>query len=92
MQLMSQKEHIRADCWIRKKKQPYTNITELTGEDGKSVTFYLLQTDRSTIKINGLLTLNVHNISVPIERCFPHTLGSRGRGLHEKFCYEQVDW
>ena len=27
------KRHIRADCWIRKKKQPDANVTELSGED-----------------------------------------------------------
>jgi len=31
-----------------------------------SVTFYLLQTDQSVIKIYRLLTLDVHNISVSI--------------------------
>ena len=25
--------HIRADCWLRKKKQPDANVTELIGED-----------------------------------------------------------
>ena len=34
-----------------------------------SVTFYLLQTVRSVTKINGLLILDIHIKSVPIERC-----------------------
>ena len=29
------KEHIRADYWLRKKKQPNVNITELIREDEK---------------------------------------------------------
>ena len=56
----------------------------------KSVTFYLLQTDPSVTKINGLLTLDVH-ISVPIGRCSPNTLRFKGRGLHWEFYYEQSD-
>jgi len=39
-----------------------------------SVTFYLLQTVRSVTKIDGLLTLDVHTISVSIERCSSYTL------------------
>ena len=40
--------------------------------------FYLLQTVRSVTKIDGLLTLDVHNISVPIGRCSVHTLRFKG--------------
>ena len=43
-----------------------------------SVTFYLLQTDWSVKKIDGLLTLNVHIISIPIGRCSRHTLQFKG--------------
>ena len=39
-----------------------------------SVTFYLLQIDRSVTKIDGLLILNIHIISVPIRRYSLHTL------------------
>jgi len=39
-----------------------------------SVMFYLLQTDRSVAKIDGLLTLHVLSISVPIGRCSLYTL------------------
>jgi len=38
-----------------------------------SVTAY-----QSVTKINGLLTLHVHSISVPIERYSPHTLQLKG--------------
>jgi len=43
-----------------------------------SVTFYLLQIDRLVIKIDGLLILEVHSISVPIGRCSPHALWFKG--------------
>jgi len=42
-----------------------------------SVTFYLLQTNRSVIRIYELLTLDVQSISVPIGRCSSHTLRFR---------------
>jgi len=67
------KEHIRADCWTRKKKQEASPVNWLKRMK-TSVTFYLSQTDQSIIKIDELLTLDVHIISVPIERCSPHTL------------------
>ena len=43
-----------------------------------SETFYLLQTNQSVTKIDGLLTLDVHSISVSIERCSSHTLRFKG--------------
>ena len=58
---------------VRRKNQMLMSLNWLEGME-KSVTFYLLQTDRLVIKIDELLTLNVHNTSVPIERCTPHTL------------------
>ena len=57
-----------------------------------SVTFYLLQTDQLVTKIDGSLTLDVHNTSVPIGRYSPHTLRFKGEKLNEKFCYKQSDW
>ena len=33
MQLLSQKGHIKSECWLRKKKQPDANITELVEGD-----------------------------------------------------------
>jgi len=42
------------------------------------VTFYLLQTDQLVTKIDGLLTLNVHNTSVPTGKCSLHTLRFKG--------------
>jgi len=39
-----------------------------------SVTFYLLQTNQLVIKIDGLLTLNVHSTSVLIGRYYLYTL------------------
>ena len=55
-----------------------------------SVMLYLLQTDQSVTKIDGLLTLDVHNISIPIRKC-SHILRFKGRGLYSEFCYEQGD-
>ena len=43
-----------------------------------SVMFYLLQIDRSVIKIDRLLTLNVHIILVLVERCSSYTLRFKG--------------
>jgi len=40
------KRHIRFDCWLRKKKQPYANVTELVGGD-KEQCDVLSVTDRS---------------------------------------------
>jgi len=40
------KWHIRADCWLRKKKLPDANITELIGEDEDKCDV-LSTTDRS---------------------------------------------
>jgi len=68
------KGHIRADCWTHKKKQQDANVTELAEGNKISVTFYLLQADQSVTKIDELLTLDVHSISVPIERYSSHTL------------------
>jgi len=56
-----------------------------------SETFYLLQTDQLVTKIDGLSTLAVHNTSVSIERCSPHTL----RFKREKSSWEillQARW
>ena len=49
----------------RRNKQMLMSLNWLEGMK-KSVTFYLLQTDQSVTKINELLTLDVHSISVPI--------------------------
>ena len=61
----------------RRNKQMLMSLNWLEGMK-KSVTFYLLQIDLSVTKIDGLLTLDVHSISVPIERCSPHTLRFKG--------------
>ena len=53
-----------------------------------SVTFYLLQAHQLVKKIDGLLTLDVHSISVLIGDVLLIHFGSRGRGFHGEFCYE----
>ena len=40
------KGHIRADCWLLKKKQPDANVTELIGEDEEHCDILSI-TDRS---------------------------------------------
>ena len=47
------KGHIRSECWLRKKKQPDANITELAEGLKSNATFYLLQTNQLVTKING---------------------------------------
>ena len=60
------KGHIRADCWLGKKKQSDANVTELIGEDEKQCDI-LFVVDRSVgNKIDGLLTLDIHNTLIPI--------------------------
>ena len=67
------KGHIRVDCLIHKKEKNNKLIPLNWLKWMKiSVTFYLLQTDRSVTKIDGLVTLDVHSISVPIKRYSPH--------------------
>ena len=67
------KRHIRADCWIRKKKQPDANVTELSGEDEEQCDI-LSVTDKSVSNKDRWII----DISVPVGRCSPHTLRFKG--------------
>ena len=86
------KGHIRADCCLRKKKQPMLMSLNWLKRMKISVMFYLLQIEQLVIKIDGLLTLDVHSTSVPIRRYSLHTFRFKWRSLHGEVCYKQGDW
>ena len=54
-----------------KEEHPLANVTELIEENEKKCDILSGNKDR-------LLTLDVHSTSVPIGRCFPHTLQFKG--------------
>jgi len=71
------KGHIRADCSTRKKKQQEANTTELPEEDEDKCDVLSITDSSVSNKIDRSLTLDVHNISVLIGICSPHTLLSK---------------
>ena len=68
------KWHIRAGCWTHKKKQQEANTTELAEGNGDKCDVFSVTDSLIVIKIDGLLTLDVHNISILIEKCSLHIL------------------
>jgi len=72
------KRHIRADCWTSKKKQQEDTITELTAGDEDRCDILSVTDSSISNKMDGLLTLDVHSISVLIGRCSPHIFRFKG--------------
>ena len=81
------KEQIRADCWLRKKKQLEANITELIKEDEDKCDVLSI-TDRSAGKKDRwIIDFGCSHISVSIDVLHIH-FSSRGRSFHGEFCYK----
>ena len=86
------KGHIRSECWLRKKKQPDDNITELVERDEEQCDF---------LSVTDKLVGN-KNRWVIDSRCSQHISSNRkmfssytsvqGGSFHEKFRYKKGDW
>jgi len=86
------KAHIRSECWLWKKKQSDTNVTELIGEDEQQCDV-LSVTDRSVgNKDRWVINSKCSQHIVPIGRCSLYTLRFKGKKSSWKFCYKQGDW
>ena len=72
------KGHIRADYWLRKKKQPDANVIELIEKDEDKCDI-LSVTDRSVGNKNRwIIDSECSQHIVPIGRCYLHTLWFKG--------------
>ena len=83
------KGHIKVDCWLRKKKQPDANVTELIGEDEKHCDVLSI-TDKSVGKKDKWIIDSEcsQHISSNRKMFSSYTSVQRGRSLHEKFYYK----
>jgi len=72
------KDHFRFEYWLQKKKQRYTNITELVEGDEEQCDVLSVTNRPFGNKDRWVIGLDVHSILVQIGRCFLHILQFRG--------------